>query len=270
MSFGKSTSSYGNGNPVQPETPYSRAARAWDERIGTARVQARNWRYMAFASIAGMLLFGVGLVHLAGKKQVATYVVEVDQFGMPGRITLASQPYRPEAAQTGYFVAELVRLVRERPIDPVVLRRQWTKAYQFIAGEAVGTMNQYAASDSGLDAIGNRIARTVEVSNVLEKGPNSYQVRWVETTYANGIRRGQEQWTGLFQVALIPPENEEDAFRNPLGMYVTNFNWSREFAAPAVPAADAAHRRSDAARSAAQPSAAGEDRNPDASSSERR
>jgi type IV secretion system protein VirB5 len=269
MSFGKTTSSYGNGNPVQPETPYSRAAQAWDERIGTARVQARNWRYMAFASMAGMLLLGFGFIHLAGKKQVATYVVEVDQFGMPGRITLASEPYRPEAAQTGYFVAELVRLVRERPIDPVVLRKQWTKAYQFIAGDAVSGMNQYAASDSGLDAIGNRIARTVEVSNVLEKSPNSYQVRWVETTYSNGIRRGQEQWTGLFQVALIPPKNEEDAFRNPLGVYVTNFNWSREFAAPTVPAADSTNRRTGAARPARPSGPAGEDSS-EASSSERR
>jgi type IV secretion system protein VirB5 len=270
MSFGKTTSSYGNGKPVQPETPYSRAARAWDDRIGSARVQARNWRYMAFASMAGMLLFGIGFVHLAGKKQVATYVVEVDKFGMPGRITLASEPYRPEAAQVGYFVAELVRLVRERPLDPVVLRKQWTKAYQFIAGDAVSTMNQYAAADSGLDAIGNHVARTVEVSNVLQKSPGSYQVRWVETTYTNGIRRGQEQWTGLFQVALIPPKNEEDAFRNPLGAYVTSFNWSREFAAPVVPAADPGNRGSNAARPPRSPGAGGEANLNNAAASERR
>ena len=30
----------------QPATPYQSAAQVWDERIGSARVQAKNWRFM--------------------------------------------------------------------------------------------------------------------------------------------------------------------------------------------------------------------------------
>jgi type IV secretory pathway TrbF-like protein len=36
----------------EPETPYLKAAQVWDERIGSARVQAKNWRLMAFGSLA--------------------------------------------------------------------------------------------------------------------------------------------------------------------------------------------------------------------------
>ena len=32
------------GRTPQPETPYQRAGQVWDERIGSARVQAKNWR----------------------------------------------------------------------------------------------------------------------------------------------------------------------------------------------------------------------------------
>jgi type IV secretion system protein TrbL len=32
------------GKSPEPETPYQRAAQVWDERIGSARVQAKNWR----------------------------------------------------------------------------------------------------------------------------------------------------------------------------------------------------------------------------------
>ena len=39
------------GRTPEPETPYQRAAQAWDERIGSARVQAKNWRLMAFGSL---------------------------------------------------------------------------------------------------------------------------------------------------------------------------------------------------------------------------
>src|SRR5271154_3286378 len=46
------------GNTPEPITPYQKAAQLWDERIGSSRVQARNWRVMAFGSPA--VLSGVG------------------------------------------------------------------------------------------------------------------------------------------------------------------------------------------------------------------
>ena len=48
MIFKRSIQRYGR-TPL-PETPYQRAGQLWDERIGSARVQARNWRYMALSA----------------------------------------------------------------------------------------------------------------------------------------------------------------------------------------------------------------------------
>jgi len=45
----RNQSRYGT-TPV-PETPYQRAAQVWDDRIGSARVQARNWRIATLLSI---------------------------------------------------------------------------------------------------------------------------------------------------------------------------------------------------------------------------
>ena len=39
------------GRTPEPETPYQKAAQVWDERIGSARVQARNWRLIAFGNL---------------------------------------------------------------------------------------------------------------------------------------------------------------------------------------------------------------------------
>ena len=49
MSFKRSTLRY--GETPEPVTPYQKAAQVWDERIGSARVQAHNWR-MALGSLA--------------------------------------------------------------------------------------------------------------------------------------------------------------------------------------------------------------------------
>ena len=48
MVFRRAMQRYGR-TPV-PETPYQRAGQVWDERIGSARVQARNWRLITLPS----------------------------------------------------------------------------------------------------------------------------------------------------------------------------------------------------------------------------
>ena len=40
------------GQTPAPATPYQRAEQLWDERIGSARVQAANWCLMAFGALA--------------------------------------------------------------------------------------------------------------------------------------------------------------------------------------------------------------------------
>lgn len=43
------------GKTPQSETPYQKAGQVWDERIGSARMQARNWRLIAFGNLPDSL-----------------------------------------------------------------------------------------------------------------------------------------------------------------------------------------------------------------------
>jgi type IV secretion system protein TrbL len=65
----------------QPATPYQAAAQVWDDRIGSARVQAKNWRLMAFGCLTLALLMAGGLVWRSAQSIVTPYVIEVDQAG---------------------------------------------------------------------------------------------------------------------------------------------------------------------------------------------
>ena len=74
------------GKTPQPETPYSRAGQVWDERIGSARVQARNWRLMAFGCLAltGGLSAGVSVdQHMQDDAVVLRFLWS--ETGSPGR-----------------------------------------------------------------------------------------------------------------------------------------------------------------------------------------
>lgn len=231
MSF-SNTTSYGNGRLKEVfDTPYAKASQEWDRRMGLSIVQARGWRMMAIAAWAVAAVLAIGLVVQARNKQVATYIVPVNELGQPGKITLASDAYQPTSMQTGYFLAELVRMSRARSLDPVVTREGMMKSYHFLAGDAITQMNSQAASDPLIAEMGKgqRVARSVEIANVLQKSPTTYQVRWIEVEFANGLQRSRETYTGLFETKLVAPNTDTKAFNNPLGLFVTSFTWSREF-----------------------------------------
>ena len=90
----------------QPATPYQAAAQAWDERIGSARVQAKNWRFMAFGCLALALLMAGGLVWRSAQSIVTPYVVEVDKTGEVRAVGEAATPYRPADAQIAFHLAQ--------------------------------------------------------------------------------------------------------------------------------------------------------------------
>src|SRR6266403_164518 len=46
----------------EPATPYQAAQQLWDERIGSARVQARNWRLMAFGCLSLAVVIAAGFI----------------------------------------------------------------------------------------------------------------------------------------------------------------------------------------------------------------
>jgi hypothetical protein len=61
------------GRTPAPEIPFQRAGQVWDDRIGSARIQARNWRLMAFGTLgmagvmASALVRSVVMIMLDGR-----------------------------------------------------------------------------------------------------------------------------------------------------------------------------------------------------------
>src|SRR3981189_321247 len=87
------------GRTPEPVTPYQKAAQVWDERIGSARVQARNWRLMAFGCLLLSGGLAASLVWQSTQGTTTPWVVEVDRLGQRPRrllpqISSISRPIR--------------------------------------------------------------------------------------------------------------------------------------------------------------------------------
>ena len=134
MVFKRSSNTYGL-SPF-PETPYQKAGQVWDERIGSARVQAKNWRLMAIGCLGLCFVTSSALVWRSMQSTVTPYVVEVDETGAARAVTPAIERYTANDAQIAHHLAGFIQHVRGLSIDPVVVRENWLKAYNFVTDRA--------------------------------------------------------------------------------------------------------------------------------------
>jgi type IV secretion system protein VirB5 len=230
MRFKRSTLRYGES--PEPITPYQKAAQVWDQRIGTARAQAHNWRLFALGCLGVALLLSIGLIWLGRSGSAVPFVVEVDRNGAVRTVAAATENYRPSDAQIAYHLARFIENVRSLSIDPVVVRQNWLRAYDYATDRAALTLNEYAREHDPFAGIG-RITVAVEIASVVRASDTSFQVRWLERTFEGGALKDTRRLTGLFSIVLTPPKTVEAVRKNPLGIYVHAFNWSQDVATTA-------------------------------------
>ena len=215
------------GRSPAPETPYQRAGLVWDERIGSARVQARNWRLIALGELAIVAGLALGLVVQSARGTVIPWVVQVDRLGEARAVAPAIGDYKPTDGEIAWHLARFVEEVRSVPADPVVVRQNWLQAYDFTTDKGAAALNGYAQAADPFAKVGT-VEVTVEVSSVIRASPGSFRVAWIERSFTNGALAATERWTAIAGVVIQPPHDAESLRRNPLGIYVTALNWSKE------------------------------------------
>ncbi len=226
MSFFKRPATHYGKSP-QPETPYQRAAQVWDERIGSARVQARNWRTMAFGSLILSAGFSTALVWQSARGIVVPWVVQVDKFGQAQAVAPATADYRPTDPQVAWHLARFIEQVRSIPADPVIVRQNWLRAYEWTTDRGSAALNDYARANDPFAKVGKQQI-AVDVSSVIRASPDSFRVAWTERRYESGQLSTTERWTAILTIVIQPPRDPDRLKANPLGIYVNAVNWSRE------------------------------------------
>jgi type IV secretion system protein VirB5 len=215
------------GVTPEPETPYQRAGQVWDQRIGAARVQARNWRLMAFGTLTLATGLAAVLVWQTTRGTVVPWVVQVDRLGAAQALAPATADYRPTDPQIAWHLARFITEVRSLPADPVVLRQNWLDAYHYTTDKGALALNAYARSDNPFERLG-KLQIAVDVSSVIRASDDSFRIAWTERRYQDGALAATEHWSAIVTVVVQTPTDAERLKQNPLGLYVHAINWSKE------------------------------------------
>ncbi len=215
------------GKTPAPETPYQRAGQVWDERIGAARVQARNWRLAFFGALALSGALTGGLLWQSARGTITPWVVEVDALGQAQAIAPATAGYTPTDPQIAWYLARFISEIRAIPADPVVLRQNWLDAYNYVTDKGALTLNAYARTSDPFSKVG-KVQVTVEIVSVIRASADSFRITWIERRYADDALAATERWSAILTIAVRTPTDADRLKKNPLGVYVHAFDWAKE------------------------------------------
>jgi len=208
------------------ETPYQRAKQEWDDRIGNARIQAQNWRFVAVLSLLVAIILLVMLMFSLSMNKNNIFVAEVTKAGRVVDIVPLKERYQPKKAQEEYFLGHFVKLIREIPLDPVVAKRNWLTAYHFLSDRGVTRLNAYFKENNPVKWLGKKTV-LVKINDINPVSENTFALDWVETMVdINGDEEGQKTYSGVFTVSVKPPATQKAIFQNPLGIYIVDFHIS--------------------------------------------
>ncbi len=218
-------------DPQSPATPADRARAVMDKRIGSVVVQSYNWRRISLGLLVVCIALSIGLTVQSLKSRVIPYVVTVDK--STGEVEKAgafvSQDYTPQEAEVRYFLAQFIQNARSIQLDPVQQEKMQKKAYAYLT-QAAG--QKYAAMQKN-EHFSDRYATYTEQVKIvsIEKIPetDSYHAVWTEEEFE--ISTGHQEskkYQAVFSITTIPPEDDATLLINPLGIYISDLNFSTE------------------------------------------
>lgn len=216
---------------VEPKSPAEKAQAVWDEREGAIIVRMANLRRTIILLCVVCVVLAVGLVVQSLKSSVVPYIVEVDT--QSGRVrnagVLREEGYTPQEAEIRYFLSQFLLHIREMPLDPIVYKTNLTNAFAFLTKDAATKMNAEFRNEKTAEKFGSKTVQVQIISCLPMEGSSSWQIRWNEEEFSIGS--GQKVVTpmsGIFTVTNIPPKEESILDVNPLGIYISDFNWTKD------------------------------------------
>jgi type IV secretory pathway TrbF-like protein/sugar phosphate permease len=207
-----------------PITAYDRAMGMWAEWLLSTQMQKSSWRLAALGTASLCVALGLALAVSSSRAEVTPHIVKVDRLNE----ARSADPgiAAPSDAQIAYFLRRFVNNVRSLSADPIVVRSNWMDALSYVTARGAQTLSDYARDAEPFMKVGRQTV-TIEVIYAVRASNHSFEIRWQEETYQNGMIIKSERYTGMAEI-VFKPVNTADILHNPLGICVNTFSWSRD------------------------------------------
>ena len=209
--------------------PYLNGRREWMERYGDHIQSAHQWRLVGVGSLLITALAVSGMVYSSSQNHFIPYIVQVDRLGTAVPAGRADEASRADVRGIRAQLARWISDVRTVYVDAAAQRAIIDESYAMISrnGSAFNVLNQNYRTNSPFERAEKETV-TIEVHTVLPLAGNTWRVEWTETTRGrNGEVQKTDEWQSSITVLISPPTDEGTILKNPLGIYIIDYSWTK-------------------------------------------
>jgi type IV secretion system protein VirB5 len=221
----------------QAANPYLNARREWNNHVGGVLSASRTWQVIGIVSLMIALVSVAGMIHIASQSKFIPYVVEVDKHGQVRAVQAADVAAPADQRVIHAALATFINDARLVTPDVSVQRDAIFRIYAMLAPDdpATAKMNEWFNGSEDASPFRRAAKETVsiEIASAIPQSEETWQVDWVETVRdRQGVMKGQPyRMRALLTIYLVAPTaatSEEQIRKNPLGIFVRDFSWSKQ------------------------------------------
>ena len=219
------------------ENPYLDARKKHNEYESSRNASLRLWKLFGLLGLLTGLAGVGGMIHIGSQSKFGPYVIEVDKLGQTLPVSVADKAAPADPRIVSSLLARAITLARMVTPDVVVQRNAIFELYASLdsSDPAALKMQEYLGSDSDTSPFKRAAKETVDVqiTSVIPQSDETWQVDWMETVRARGDGSiiSRFRMRALVRIYVVPPTNrtsEEQIRKNPLGIFIRDFNWSKQ------------------------------------------
>lgn len=211
----------------ETSSPYLAGQQEMRDRNWQLVQSLSHWRMISIGCIVATVVSSAGLAYVSSQQKVIPFLVEHNEHAEPVRIIRLDTPNSPSANHIRAALRTWLIGARSVIGDMDAMKDMLDQTYIMMlpASDGYRELHEWHKENNPYQLIDDhRVA--VTVNSVLLLGGDTWQVEWTEK------KRGQKensetQWQARVTVKIVPPSTEEQVMKNPGGIFVKDFSWSR-------------------------------------------
>ena len=217
-----------NNTENQTNSVYMDGKREWNERYGSYIKQAHVWKIISLLLLLTTILAVGGFIYTSSTNRFIPYIVQIDKLGEPISTFRAKASIVKDPKIIKFALSEFIVNYRTVYNDKDVQVQMIKKAYNYISvnSAAYNMLTQYFVDNPPFH---QKKRVVVKIISVLQLSKNNWQIDWEEKSFnSKGELMGTENYKGISKFAIVPPTTEATILKNPIGLYITEFNFNQQ------------------------------------------
>lgn len=201
----------------------------YEDSLREVQRKYKVWQMIGIASFAVLVISIAVCMKTATLPKTNPLVIYVSDWGeakyMGDASKMSYTGLKVPQVAVEYQMRKFVNNIYSLSTDGIIVKNNLTDCYSSVTAECAEKLTSHLKADDPRKKVG-QVIRTVDVESIIKLSQKSYQIDFVVTEQErSGKVKGRTRMRGVLEIEFLTPA-AEDMEKNPLGIYISNFDFT--------------------------------------------